>query len=125
MNILEIKKNVSVGQTVWLVPEERQGRRSKEPVPYLVAKIGRKYLEVKKEGMENWDGIKFDMTDDFKQYNNGYSPDWVVYFSLQEILDEQESLRLANNIRSYIGTWGIPKLTLYQLQAINQIVENK
>lgn len=115
-------KQFKIGQIVWLVPTDRQRYKKSEPIEYKIVKIGRKYLEVKKDELEHWEGVKFDVTDDFKHFNKGYSADWKIYFSLQSIEDEKESEKLAHKIREVIGNWGIPRLTLQQLRDIDNII---
>ena len=73
----------------------------------------RKYFEV--------DGVKFKM-ENKEQETGGYTADWKLYFSKQEILDEQEFQKLERDIRSKFNAFGKLDLTLDQLKRINEII---
>ncbi|MEC4565390.1 hypothetical protein L8C07_05485 [Paenibacillus sp. CMAA1739] len=78
-----------------------------------ITKVGRKYFEV--------DGVKFKM-ENKEQETGGYTADWKLYFSKQEILDEQEFQKLESDIRSKFNAFGKLDLTLDQLKRINEII---
>ena len=118
MNIKDIK----IGDKVWIKPTDRRRNGNKEPQENIVTKIGRKYLEVNKEGYSDVFAIKFDMTNDMRQATND-SPDYELYFSKQEILDEQEYNSLLEGIRRVFGQYGKCKLSLEQLRQIDQIIK--
>lgn len=83
------KEDFKVGQTVWLylIGNAARGKNTDEEriEEWEVYSIGRKYIQVKKK---NWSSIKikFDMTDNFRQWNNGYSPDYELYPTEEELL---------------------------------------
>ncbi|WP_432806474.1 hypothetical protein [Lederbergia lenta] len=53
-----------------------------------ITKVGRKYVTAKIRGLE----YQFDMTDHLKQKSD-YSPDYYLYESLAELLDEKRKCR--------------------------------
>jgi len=113
---------MQIGDKVYLKPTDRNSRRGKEVQEYIISKIGRKYLEVVQQLGDTF-SIKFDMEKEYQQVSN-YSADWELYFSKQEILDEQESIRLSDDIRKEIGNYGFPKdLSLDQLKRIKAIID--
>lgn len=109
----------NVGDKIWLKPDGNQARRSKEIREYEIKKVGRKYYEV-------WDGEFDGSTIKFTIEGNSqvteYTADWEVYFSKQEILDEEEYKTLHNNIKRKVDIYGRPTLTLDQLRRINTII---
>lgn len=109
---------MNIGDTVFL---KAAGRNRKEAhiVECKISKIGRKYFEVSREGYQHH-VIKFRIEDN-KQHTE-YSPDWILYFSMQEILDEEEFNRLSGNIKKKFDTYGKVDLTLDQLRRISYII---
>jgi hypothetical protein len=114
---------LSVGQKVYLRPIGNNARgNNREVQERQIKRVGRKYFEA-------WDGknqytiTKFYIKDN-RQVTN-YSADWALYFSRQEILDENERLELTEEIRKTIGHYGSHKLTLEQLRSIAQIVRGE
>jgi hypothetical protein len=89
---------------------------------YVVGSIGRKYFDVHKDGNKSWT-IKFRL-DGLRQHTD-YSPDWKLYFSMQEILDEEEFKKLSGKLRVKFGQYGKIDLTLDQLRRISQIVNEQ
>ncbi|PYY28307.1 beta barrel domain-containing protein [Paenibacillus illinoisensis] len=89
---------------------------------YVVGSIGRKYFDVYKDGNKSRT-IKFRLSG-LRQHTD-YSPDWKLYFSMQEILDEEESERLSGKLREIFNSYGKINLTLDQLRRISQIVNEQ
>lgn len=111
-----------VGDKVFLkaVGNMARGRKETYIVEYKIEKIGRIYFEVCQEGYESVNPIKFKIED--RRQHTEYSPDWKVYFSMQEILDEEEVERLSSKLREKFGSFGRIDLTLDQLRRISRIV---
>lgn len=112
---------MQIGDKVFLKPINNAARGgNKEIKEYMIKKIGRKYFEV-------WDGIYEFTTTKFyigsNQQVTDYSPDWVIYFSKQEILDEYEFSQLTSNIREVFSVYGKVDLTLEQLREIKKIID--
>ena len=113
--------DMKIGDKVWVKSTGRTYKWDKKE--YIITKIGRKYLEVNMEGYSDAFAIKFDMSNDFRHATN-YSPDYILYFSLQDILDEEEYNLLLGNIRKLFGTYGKCKLSLEQLRQIDEIIKD-
>jgi hypothetical protein len=111
---------MNVGDKVFLkaVGNNARGRKEVLIEEYQIVKIGRKYFEVSKEN-SSWT-IKFHI--DGKRQVTDYTPDWSLYFSKQEILDEQEVSKLTGSIKKVFDTYGKVNLTLDQLRRINEII---
>ena len=60
----------------------------------VITKIGRKYFEVG----DGYKPLKFHI-DGLKEETGGYIADWELYFTKQDILDEEEFERLAWDIK--------------------------
>ncbi|WP_081390270.1 beta barrel domain-containing protein [Paenibacillus odorifer] len=115
---------MKTGDTVYLKAIGNEGRRHKEVhvVEYKIGKIGRKYFEVYKEDYESYT-IKFRI--ESNRQHTDYSPDWELYFSMQEVLDKEESERLSRKLGEKFGSYGRVDLTLDQLRRISQIVNEQ
>ena len=61
-----------------------------------ITNVGKKYITV-----EHGCGTKFDATDNFRQVTN-YSPDYMLYTSVQAIYDQMEANRLYNILRDAV-----------------------
>ncbi|WP_063563009.1 hypothetical protein [Paenibacillus sp. O199] len=112
---------MKIGDAVFLKAVGNNARYRKEThiVEYKVGKVGRKYLEVHPEGYVN-NSVKFNM--ETKRQHTNFQPDWELYFSMQEILDEEEFTRLNRNIKKKFDTYSKVDLTLDQLRRISQII---
>jgi hypothetical protein len=109
---------MQVGDKVYLKAVNNLARGRKEV--YIreeeVIKIGRKYFEV---GIGTR-GIKFHIENNTQVTD--YAADWELYFSKQEILDEEEFRKLSWEIKSKFETYGKVNLTLDQLRRIKEII---
>lgn len=114
---------MEVGQTVYLKPIENMARGIKDDIinhviESKIFKIGRKYFYV-----DQWKDIKFNISN-LMEVSDGCS-DWKVYFSKQDIIDEQEHKVLIHKLRM-VFDWGNiamkNKLTLDQLRRIDKII---
>ncbi len=110
-----------IGQKVYLKPINDTARGgNKEIKERKILRIGRKYLEV-------WNGEylhsakKFHL-DTLKEASD-YSPDYQLYFSRQDIVNEEEAEELVKVIRNILGNWGKPELSLDQLRRIHEIIK--
>lgn len=108
------------GDKVWLKPTSRNPQT--DIMECVIIKIGRKYIEVAKN-INAVSTIKFDISKNYAQVTS-YSPDWMVYFSKQTILDEEETLLLANEIRAVLGDYGPTKIPLDKLREIKNILKS-
>lgn len=115
---------MEVGQTVYLKPIENMARGIKDDIinhviESKIFKIGRKYFYV-----EQWKDIKFSISN-LMEVSDGCS-DWKVYFSKQDIIDEQEYKELIWKIRNTFDSTKIyiekNKLTLDQLRRVDKII---
>lgn len=116
---------MEVGDKVFLkaVGNNARGRKEVLIEEYEIMKIGRKYFEVSNDS--RYKSLKFNLEDN-RQENRGYIADWDLYFSRQEILDEEEIEKLHWDIKTAFNGYGKSKFTLDQLRRINAIVdENK
>jgi hypothetical protein len=110
------KDKLSVGQKVYLKPINNAARGgNKEILEAEIVKVGRKYFElnrglIKKYSMENLEQV------------TEYTPDYKLYFSKQDILDEYETNSLYSEIESKFGAWAKKDLTLDQLRRIKAII---
>ena len=113
---------MQVGDSVYLKPTNNAARRTSEIREWKIKSVGRKYFEAW-DGKRNSSVMKFHI-DGLKQVTN-YAPDWVVYFSKQEILDEREFYKLFNSIRTVFDGYSKPNLTLEQLRGIKKIIDGE
>jgi len=113
---------MQVGDKVFLKAVNNNARGRKEVLikEYEIVKIGRKFFEVNNN--PNYKPLKF-LIENKKQEMGGYVPDWELYFSEQEILDEIEFNRLFGKIESRFNVYGKVNLTLDQLRRIIKIIE--
>jgi hypothetical protein len=82
-----------------------------------VAKVGRKYFEV--GGGIYSHNLKFDL-ESLRQATN-YTPDWKIYFSEQEVLDDNEMQDLTIKLGRFFSSHKLD-LTLEQMRAIDNII---
>lgn len=109
---------MEVGQVVYLRPVGNQARYSKEIQQGEITKIGRKYFYVK----ISYDEIQFCIQNNLqKNTGYGYGRDWDLYFSEQEIFDENEYLQLLGSIQKFFREYQ-PKVSLEQLRKIASIL---
>jgi hypothetical protein len=87
-----------------------------------IVKIGRKYIEV---DMGCYLNEKFDIERDYEQKVNAGSPNYKIYLSKEEIIDEIKADKIYQYIRDkYFNGYGrnANKFTLNQLERIINIV---
>ena len=118
---------LEVGQKVFLKPINNQARYIKDDIlnnieEYEIKKVGRKYFEVWQEQRE-YNTLKFEIED--KSQGINYSRNWILYFSVQEIIDEIEADKLTSKIRDLIGQYGKINLSLNQLKRITDIIKEE
>jgi hypothetical protein len=88
-----------------------------------VVKIGRKYIEV---NMGRYSNEKFDIERDYEQKVNAGSPDYKIYLSKEEIIDEIKADEIYKSIRNEFDGWkNVNKFTLNQLQRIKNIIDER
>jgi len=112
---------MEVGQKVYLKPINNALRYGSEIRECVITKVGRKYFYACKSGEREDFATKFSLKTMFNVTT--YSPDWEVYLSIQDILDERESEELNSVIRKHFDHYGKPKLTLDQLRQIKRIID--
>ncbi len=113
----ETKHKIEVGQILW-VRRSNHYRTKTEPFAVKVSKVGNKYFEVESDLYYK---AKFDLSN--LQLVNETNYVDQLYFTLQEILDENESIQLASKFRQFFGAYGKLNLTLGQLRKIQSIIE--
>jgi hypothetical protein len=115
---------MQVGDKVYLKAVNNNARYDKEVriEEYEIKKIGRKYFEVWEDNKE-WTTVKFNVEN--KRQVTNYSPNWKLYFSKQEILDDEEKKSIEREL-SDVFRYSSSKLSLDQLRRIKTIIdENK
>ena len=112
---------MEVGQRVYLKPINNALRYGNEIRECVVIKVGRKYFYAYKPGEREDFATKFNLETMFNVTT--YSPDWKVYLSKQDIIDERESEELTASIRKQFDHYGKSKLTLDQLRHIKRIID--
>lgn len=85
-----------------------------------VTKVGRKYIEVDMNGFLEKFGIEYD----YVQKTNMGSPDYKLYLSKEEIINEIKAEEIYRELNNYFGSYGNSKgkFTLDQLERIINIV---
>jgi len=114
---------LQVGQIVY-APAEGNRRSSSGVVPFTVTKVGRIYFHVGRqcEGMNGfYDETRFRLEDNLEEVNIGDPR--RVNFSEQEYLDEQECLRLFNQLRKCFDWRNERQYTLDQLRQVCRILK--
>lgn len=120
---------LEVGQIVYLKPGINKGRYDKSIKRGKVLKVGRKYYDVVL--LINKDGEYVESRSKYKYYISDntqvtdYCSDYYVYFSEQDILDEQEFEDIHWSISSLFGSVDCVKksLSLEQLRRIKDIID--
>lgn len=120
---------VEVGQVVYLKPGTNKGRYDKSICRGKVVKVGRKYydvvllLNINGEYTESRAKYKYNISDNTQVTN--YCADYYVYFSEQDILDEEEFEDIRMDIRSlFDSSLSLKKvLSIEQLRRIKDIIE--
>ena len=107
-----------VGQKLWLVRSHHYRSDNREPIEVTISKVGKIYFE-----LENYRRAKFGIETLKLNTESNYVD--RCYLTLQEILDERESDKLAGEIKNIFGGYGKPKLTLEQLRKIMDVVGGK
>ena len=106
---------MEVGQKVYL--KNRNHGNINEITESQISKIGRKYFYVGPHSE-----LKFNINT-LAQESGQYSPNWVIYLSMQEILDEEEYSSTARHIEKIISSPYYNKITLDQLRQIKRIID--
>lgn len=106
---------LEVGQTVWLEKHNNAARYDKEPIETKVTKIGRKWVCV-----DYNDRLRFDVESGWED-GRGYTPNFRLKISLQEILDDQDINKLNRKIRDVFYMFK-SDLSLDQLRRIDTII---
>lgn len=84
-----------------------------------VTKVGRKYIEVDMNGFLE----KFDIEFDYVQKTNIGSPDYKLYLSKEEIINEIGTEELYREVKNHFGDWhNRNKFTSRQLNQILDII---
>jgi hypothetical protein len=110
------KMKLEIGQKLFLKPVNNRARYGNNEIKEAtVSKVGRKYFEVSELSR-----TKFEI-DSLREVSE-YVPDWEVYFSKQQILDEDEINKLTSDFRLFFTRFDQPKLSLEQLRKIKEII---
>lgn len=112
-------------QQVFLMPVGNHARYgNNEAQEFTIKKIGRKYFDVGRDGDNERHFIKFHLDEERRQVTE-YSANWKLYLSKQEILDEEESEVLVEEIRKKLNGYGKVSLTVDQLHKIADIIRQR
>jgi hypothetical protein len=111
-----MKEKVMVGNKVYLKPVNNAARGgNKKILEATIIKVGRKYFEIDRGLIRKYEIQTLNAVTE-------YAPDYEIYFSMQEILDEYESNKLYSDIGSKFGTFTKRDLSLDQLRRIHKII---
>ena len=111
-----MKEELKVGRKVFLKPVNNMVRYGYNKIlESEITKVGRKYFYIKQFPKNKY------RIEDLEEESE-YVPDWEVYFSRQEILDEREYEKLFIVISSKFDFMAKKDLTLDQLIRINDII---
>ena len=118
------KRNVTIGQTVYLAPSDNKIRRgAPQIVEGTIITVGKKYYTIKTK-YDLHHEYKFGM-EDLKQQTD-YSPDYYLYFDKQELLDDKEAAALRKKFSRFFEWSGKQtRLTLDQLRRIDAIISER
>jgi hypothetical protein len=111
---------MQIGQTVYLRPTGNTLRsRGSEIEEQIIKTVGRKYITT-------WDGYN-EYTErqfhiDTLREKTEYCVNWVLFFSKQDILDEDETNALHGEIRQAFNGYGKSIFSLDQLRRIAEII---
>jgi len=113
-----------INQTVYLKPIGDNAGYIKDDImnhieEWKITKIGRKYFYVNNKEDSFWE-LKFDKEDNRQTSNYGCK--WSLYFSIQEILDEEESDKINRELRKVFNSYGRLNLNLNKLKRIQEII---
>lgn len=117
------KKDFQKGQIVYLkyIGDRRYGTLD-SIIEATVKSIGSKYITV----IENNRNVerKFEIDNDFREYNNGYSAEYQLYINKKQIEEEIEAKEIGKLIKSqFENSWSNEtKLSIEKLRKIKEII---
>lgn len=117
------KEDFKPGQTVYLLPVRFMAfdylRIEKQIIETTVLSVGRKYIKVKYCG-----GIRFDITNDFRQVTN-YSIDYKLYLSKEDIKADFKRRKMEERISTafHFPNHVARKMTFDELETVFNIVK--
>lgn len=114
-----MKTKLEVGQKIFIQSLDNRRGADTELKECTVTKVGKKYFEVDSFYMGRF------FLDTLFQDGKGYSAGYRAYLTRQDYEDEQEATKLVDELRKVFGGYGRPKFSLYQLQRIKAIVDEK
>lgn len=116
-------QKLEIGQTLFFVPigNAARGGKAGQIFEATVATIGNKFFTVKCDGMRDGRFHIGSLLHDGGQYSSNYQG----YLSKQAILDEKEQLKLIEEIRRVVGTYGKTNLSFDQCKAISAIIKGE
>lgn len=104
-----------------LIDRQSRHRSNSELVEVEVKRVGRKYFWTGELDKGEWSWIKFEL-DGWREVSE-YSSNHSLYESKQEVLDEQESIKLAAEIREAFGGFGRCGYSLETLRKIKELLQ--
>lgn len=114
-----MKNKYRVGDMVYLKPEGNNARYTNSKTKAgVIDRVGNSYVYVR---TENDKIFKFDKETRYE--NNGYSATWRLYFSNQEILDEEEVKKISQELQRALNYSAISTFSLDQLKRIVGILK--
>lgn len=113
---------IEIGLKVLLkaVGNNARGRKEVLIKEGVIRKIGRKFFEVWRDDNERY--VEKFYIENNKHVSNT-TPDWQLYFSEQDMVDEEEFFNLQDKIRKFFNNYGKVNLTLDQLRKISEIID--
>lgn len=109
--------DIKVGQKIYLKPIGGQAWRTNKIKEGIVSKVGKKYFY-----LEGFYQKRF-FIENLRHDAGDYTANWQGYFSLEEIENEKEQIRLFSFISERFRHYSTP-LSLEKLQAIYNIIES-
>lgn len=111
-----IKPKMKVGDTVWVVGNDRNNEGLTET---FVTKVGKKYFEV-----DRFFSRRF-FIDTLKHDGKGYSSAYTVYLDKESYLEKKEISQLSEKIRKEISMYGNIKQPVEILRAVWDLIKPK
>ena len=119
-------KDLKIGDTVYcrITGNAARGRKKEELIEeWEIIKIGIKYITAKPKKNGEYLEFQFEINNNYKQRTK-YCIDYVLYVSMQDILNENELIDLNNWFRSKFVAFGGSEFSLESLRNAKNILES-
>lgn len=107
---------IEVGQILYLEPIGNAGRRNKEIKPVCVSKVGRYFFELSESHYGRF------YIDTMIQDGKGYTPNYIAYFSEQDIKDKRDAENIRQDIYRRILS---SKINISKLRQIKELLDSE